>query len=473
MKQSYLRAVILGATAAKQNILLAPQPNSPLELLYKSVTGIKPSFEVISTLPEEEQISQVASLIEFPIEDIFGDIQAGDMIRNMSNAVNAQVDYIQNVVVPALNELVENTRAVVEIPESFNSQFEITITDLPAVMQEEAFRAMVQEESGGLLADPEKALTIPHTGPASIAEYLMTGSNNYDERIRSWLQGLGDTAVVSMWERIFGNNSGSLVDAMVDTKNGVDYALMTYLAARRLADEIPEGIEMTLSQYKVLLAQYKDAAAKQLDSYYRRDDTLEKAGMLVLSADAESYSVRVNGRVYRQYIEQGGKNEVVFGSVLSNAMVKNVQQLIDRADEFYETYQRYEVVNSSRRRLNAANRFKSALKISFVDQCGKEISEREQEARTMFGLDIGKMANKADEVIDSLTKDDIANPYQACMKVLCRARFAYTDAEEFLTNMNEAGAANPGLDPREAALPALIELITDFALAQVLSRSTR
>ena len=59
------------------------------------------------------------------------------------------------------------------------------------------------------------------------------------------------------------------------------------------------------------------------------------------------------------------------------------------------------------------------------------------------------------------------------MKVLCRSRFAYTDAEEFLTNMNEAGAANPGLDPREAALPALIELITDFALAQVISRSTR
>lgn len=473
MKQSYLRATILGAAAAKQNILLAPQPNSPLELLYKSVTGIQPSFEVIATLPEDEQVKAVADLLEFPIDDIFGDIQAGDMIRNMGNAVNAQVDYIQNVVVPSLNEMVEMTRAVAEQPDNFNSQFDITVADLPGVMQEEAFRAMVEDESGGLLADPEGTLVIPHTGPASIADYLMTGSNTYDERIRSWLNGLGDTKVVSMWEQIFGQSRNSLIALITDSNLGVDYALMTYLAARRLADEIPEGVQMTLSQYKLLMAQYKDAAAKQLSSYYRREDTLEKAGMLVLSADAEAYRVKVNGRVYRQYIEQGGKNEVVFGSVLSNGMVKNVQELLDRAEEFYQTYQRYEAINSTRRRLNAANRFKAALKISFVDQCGKEISTREQEARTAFGLDVGKMSSTADEVIDMLDKEDLANPYQACMKVLCRSRFAYTDAEEFLTNMNEAGAANPGLDPREAALPALIELITDFALAQVISRSTR
>lgn len=472
MKQSYLHAVNISALAAKQNVLLAPQPNSPLELMYKSVTGITPDFGHIATIPEDQQNAAVTQFLEFPIEDIFSDIQAGDMVRNIGNAVSGQIDFIQNEVVPNLNELVEATRALVEVPDNFNSQFDVEVVDLPAVMREEAFRAMIEDESGGLLANPESNLVIPHTGPASIADYLMTGSNTYDEKIRLWLQALGDKFVVKAWEEIFSKSGTPLVELMADIRDGVNYALMTYLAGRRLTDEIPEGIVLTLSQYRNILSQYKDAAAKQLASYYKRQDTLTKAGMLVLSADSEAYKVKVNGEVYRKYLEQGGKNEVVFGSVLSNATVKGVDDLIANADEFYQTYQRYEAINASRRRLNAYNTFRSSLKIAFVNQAAKDTSTREQEARANFGLDIGKMSKTADEVIDNLTKEDINNPYVACMKVLCRARFAYTDAEEFLTNMTEASAANPALDPREAALPALVELITAYVAAQIINRST-
>ena len=133
----------------------------------------------------------------------------------------------------------------------------------------------------------------------------------------------------------------------------------------------------------------------------------------------------------------------------------------------------YEGVNAARQRLNAVNKLRTALKVEFVNLLNKnELDPLEQEAFANFNYTVEKLAAKADEVIETITNDDVGNIHEACLKVLCRARYEYTDAEKFLKAMNEAAKANPNIDAREAALPALIELVTGYVIAQITKRNT-
>ena len=145
----------------------------------------------------------------------------------------------------------------------------------------------------------------------------------------------------------------------------------------------------------------------------------------------------------------------------------------ESAEEYLKLYEQYEGVNAARQRLNAVNKLRTALKVEFVNLLNKnELDPLEQEAFANFNYTIEKLATKADEVIETITNDDVGNIHEACLKVLCRARYEYTDAEKFLKAMNEAAKANPNIDAREAALPALIELVTGYVIAQITKRNT-
>jgi len=476
MKQSINQAVLLGALATNSRVALSAESGSPLEVMVRAISAVRPNFDYIANnvTSEQEQLEQVAGLIHSPITtDDVSDAVSGDLIKNIALKVSSHVDYARNVIVPALKNYVANVCAYMETPEQFSNRFEIIIDEAPAIVNELGFKAMVADESGGIYADPETYVKIPTPSSDAILKYCLIGESSYDELITKWLTSLPNEWLVSAWEHLFGNENKKLTELFEDYKNGLNYALFTYLVTRRISDDIPEGIVMPLNNYKRFIAQYKDAAAVSISSHCKRQETLDKAGILITNANTKNYVVYVNGNVYKQYIANGGKNEVIFGSLLSGRVAKTVSVMQESAEEYLKLYEQYEGVNAARQRLNAVNKLRTALKVEFVNLLNKnELDPLEQEAFANFNYTVEKLATKADEVIETITNDDVGNIHEACLKVLCRARYEYTDAEKFLKAMNEAAKANPNIDAREAALPALIELVTGYVIAQITKRNT-
>lgn len=466
MKLSTKQSIELAKLAVDYGVIIGSQSNSPVDCMTRAFTAVEWNFTILAQLDESEQIEQLGAMLENPLEDTSTDINMGAVVNDISASVNGHIDYAKNTVVPLVTEYTNRVMAYIERPDSLVSKFNIIIKDLPEVMRDASFKDSVLQNAGGLFAEPDAPVVIPHTGPGFITDNLMTGSSDYDSMIRKWSAGLGDTQLVKMWENVYGRSSNKVTDLLADSANGVDYALFTYLSSRRLFDEVPEGVQLNISDYKRLITQYREMSSKRLEGIYAGHDLTVKAGLVVTYANADSMEVRVNGDVYRDYLKQGGKNEVIIGSVFAGGVVKTMGELVNKSDEFYQLYQRQEAVNDAIRRVQATNTFRVALKNCFVDLLASP-SNQELDARNTFSMNATSMAKDAQNAIDALSSEELKNVAQSCLLVMCRARFPYTDAEKFLTAMNEASVANPAIDPREAALIATIELISDYVCAQL------
>lgn len=474
MKQSITQAVKLATLATGQRVALYAEAGSPLEVLVRTVTTVAPDFSFVAEQNDAQQADAIAQFIETPIFNEVDDQLSGELVKSIATSVAGHVEYTRNVVVPTLKTYVDKVATYMDqAGDPFSSKFEIKIEGAPEIVNQLNFRTMVEGEAGGLLADPEAYVTMPEQTAEFILDKLTVGDAGYDQLIKDWAVRLGDAFLIKAWNQLFGRGDKKLLELFNDYGNGENYALFTYLITRRLAEDPPVDVELSLKDYKRYMSQYKDAAARQLVIYYQKQETIDKAGVLVLGANQSTYLITVNASVYKQYIANGGKNEAIFGSLLSGRISKSISELTEKGGEFIQIYEQYEAVNSARQRLNVASRLKAALKIEFVNLlAGEDIPDREKEAWLSFNLNRENLPAAADEVIDTVTTKDMDDLYDVCLRVLCRARYAYTDSEKFLRAMNQAAKANPNIDAREAALPALIELVADYVLAQIVKRNT-
>ena len=69
----------------------------------------------------------------------------------------------------------------------------------------------------------------------------------------------------------------------------------------------------------------------------------------------------------------------------------------------------------------------------------------------------------------NIRSGDLDNIYMLAMKLVCRSRFYYTDAEIILCDIEEARRVNPNIDVREAALIATANYVFDFIADQMVA----
>lgn len=454
--------------------VLNPQTGTPLAALMNVPGYFDWSYDHIASLPEDEQVDALAQMVaDESVEDLATnvDIHNGQIVSDIAAAVTTHIAYYRNTVTPVVKEFQNLVQEVLETPESLVNQFNVVIKDMPEVMQNDSFRSEVEKHAGGSALEPERHVNIPCEGPEFVLKNLQTGSASEDKTIAAWAAGIGDEGLVSLWDFFYGKGSGSIVQRM-GGRDGLDPALFAYLSARRMYDDVPDGVNLTLVEFRRYIGQYRDCAANQLRNLYGREDTLAKTNIVVSSYNSITREVRVNGATYRQYLEQGGKNEVIFGSMYAGAQAQTIGDLLGKTDEYYSAYQRQEAMVAATRRLKSAAIFRGALKEVFVKMLGS-ITEDEQTAMNTFGLTIENFMSNVSDQIACLSESEMKDVNGACLKVMTRTRFSYTDAEKFLTSMNEAELANPGLDPREVAHIATIELVADYVSDQIFATRIR
>lgn len=463
------------ASLENSELLLTPQTGTPLAAMMSVPGAFNWSFDFIASMPADEQLDALAQMVaDETTSDMVPavDEHCGQIVRDIAAAVTSHIAYAKNTVLPLVLEYQNKVQEAIEAPNSFINQFNVIITDLPEFMKDDSFRAEVERTAGGSALEPEKQVLIPAEGPEFVTKYLKTGSGSSDKAIAAWAGALGDKCLMEMWDFFYGNGSGAYSARMSGREDGVNYSLFAFLTARRLFDDVPDGVAMTLTEFRRYISQYRDCAANALRNVYGREDSLEKTQIVVSTYNQFNREVRVNGKTYSEYLKQGGKNEVIFGSMYAGATAQTIGDLIGKTDEYYQNYARQEAMVAATRRLQSAAVFKGALKGVFLSLLADPTTD-EQQALNTFGLSTAVIGTRVYEQIESLSTDELKDINGACLKVMCRTRFGYTDAEKFLTSMNEAQLANPALDAREVAHIATIELITDYVSAQIVTTRIR
>jgi hypothetical protein len=308
--------------------------------------------------------------------------------------------------------------------------------------------------------------------PQGIYELLLSGSGTFDEQVRLWITARGDEFFSSVFGSLFSDEAGgtfandkSFEQLFGDRRYGADAALAVFLLAQRLESDVPEGVQMPLAQYKVILNEYRVAAVNRLALALSWHETCLKLGTMVLEYNPTSRTVVVVGDVYRRWLEAGGTPEVLAGALISGDAGYTAASVEEKKADYLEALETFLSMNAVAKRNDSFDTFQRALREGF------EISMRNTTAQESEMVQQSQYREEADarfeESLEGLKSSDMADTAAVCLAVLGKSRFYYSDAAKFLASMEQAAKSNPKIDAREAALIATIEYIADYMADQI------
>lgn len=482
---SMMQSKPLAALAGNKNVTITVASGTPVQEMSK------PCFSALLTLPAAaaipgndvtsgdgfDSVYEHAALVVSSMSGGTGESvhdQALDgFVDDVSHAVAAHLSYAKNVVKPAIVDMVEQVHKYMQEAPQVGSEFNIHIHDIPAAMQDSSFENSIKKFEGAVFVAPDTAIMLKEKAPQEILELLHTGSGAYDEKVNEWFAKMGDVWFMNAFNNLFTDirqtkpsEVFTFEQALTRDAEYDDYALFVYLIASKIYEDVQEGTGLSLSRYKEVVAQYKNAAGVRLLNCYKKYESDAKLNMLVVSYSADRKSMTVNGHVYRPWIAAGNDNDVLMGLLTTTNNVYNSKAIEEKSPEYKRIWVEYLNLQSTATRNRSFIRFKEVLSIAF-EQGLRQPFEAEKDFIKQNNAYLQNVSKYFQEQLDCVSSTDMKDVYGVCTKLMCRARFYYTDAEKILCSINAAMQNNPSMDVREAALIATIEYVCDYIADQL------
>ena len=472
-KEALKAAMPLTEVLDGAGIYLTAIDQTPLSALVKATrsddrfSGVHPSGETGYHI-EVETIEYMANKKDDVLGVCAHDVAMDEIIEVATKAVQGHMLFAKTVVAPTVQALAERVmEALNAVTPSSLTGMEVVVRQVAKPLENPSLEASVRRFEEIASDSPALVLNLPDRTVAELTELMLTGTAGLDRDIKEWLAVKGESFLIDLWQGVFQQKPAELnerevrvfADYVSHRLNGPDNALAIYLLARTLVEEPLEGTQMPLAVYENAIVQIRDQAGLRVVYALNDIDRNKKSGILVL--DQTERTVTVNGSVYREWIEQGGENEVLFGNMLEQPSVITIHAIDEKKAHFLSQWNRHlalvATVESNRR----FNRTKELLEKVFSAQL-LEVTEGE-EAVTANRETVLAMFREQLEVV---REDELADLYSLCLRLVCRSRFHRTDAERILSGIERIKRENPRIDVREAAAMSLIEYVAYWLTAQ-------
>lgn len=479
-KQSALSAVPLAMLADSKGVIITPVAGTPLADLVNmtnNAVSVLNSGYVESMSPGEE-LSANAAMLEVATTGSGGTLSTHDRsidcyVPELAKAVASHISFAKNIVAPVVLQMADEVKKTIDYTAPASSEFCISVVDLPAPMQNNTFEESVSKYTGKTLFKPERDLTLGEQTAEGILELIKTGSKVNDADIEIWYAGISADIVMCVWNNVFRDfkvSSPSVVKDVVeickDTTTGIDSSLLIFLIARKLYDEVPDNTGMTLAVYKDVVSQLRDYSGTMLGNEYIRYNASVRNGTLIINTSTTKKHINVNGAVYREWLKTGGSNEVILGMIVSNTPFYSCALIDKESARFLAAWNTYEQYSNTASRNNNFNKFKQALRICFANGFSN-LTDVEKDLKEEKPDMFGKINEFFTEELDKIRTSDMLDIHSECLKLVCRSRFYYTDAEKILQGINDAVKMNPSINIRDAAAMATCEYVFDYVSDQM------
>ena len=479
-KNSALYSIPLATLAANKGLVISPVQGTPLAELVKINNDLLNASCSVHSLEATDNdllndfVNNVSECTVSETENSHDNLMDA-YIADISKAVSSHIGFAKNVVRPVIMEMVEEVQKSLGETILPSSLFKIEMSELPKPMQNAGFETSISKFSEKPFIAPVSQFYLDEISPQGILELMQTGSKEYDDCIKEWFVNKGDLFFMDIWNNLFRDfkegkpsqafNFTTALTVSV-TNEIVDTALAIHLISRKLYDEVPDNTKLTLSQFRDLAAQYREASGIKLNQEYIRYANILKNKTLVATIDQDGKGCRVNGAVYRDWLKSGGSNEVLLGMLVGKQSLFTQSLINENKEQFLKDWNSFVLFSNTSEKNKSFNRFKDVLTLSF-SKILCEMSDVEKES--IAGMTA--YTQKVNEIFNSellkLKTSDVNDVFTVCLSLICKARFYYTDAEKILTGINDAVKANPSIDIREAALLSSIEYIVDYISDQL------
>jgi hypothetical protein len=474
---SYLAAIPFADKLAAEGKSVIPKPNTTMSELVRLSSTILPfKVEDDESLAAFGQVLEVSTQSSVDNESQYG-LEMDGYINDISKLVTSHISFAKNVVKPIFLQFADNVKHYLETNKlkEASSRFEIKCLDIPEILLDDSFIDTLKYYEGKTLLYPEASakLRLEVKTHEELVALLSTGRAKTDTLIHKWLARQDSDFLTNIWISFF-TASTVLKDSQyydfrrVSTSNAfeaADVALAVLLLSRKIYDDV-QSTDLNLQAYQNFVVQLRDYAGTVLYNSFRKIELFVKNKNLVVEYGADHYTAKVNGLVYREWLDKGGSPEVIFGLIVSNNSTTS-QTLIDgMAPELLKAWNSYVVFHNTNESNKVFDYYKNYL-ILALDMSYKDMSDEERkvvDANPNFYSTVKKLVDKE---IDCLKASDMGNVYDVALLIIAKCRFYYTSSYSILSDINEAGKINPNVDVREAALLAAINYVSDYIAYQL------
>lgn len=470
--ETAIAAIPLVNILTSKNLSLQTVSGTPLETLVR-LTNEAIGVCVTAPLENLDLESNARSLKIFTQTGENGVMTPHDKtmdsyIESMSVAVRNHISFAKNEVKPAIMTMVDRVVKNIGMNKSATADFSVVVLDLPVPMRNSGFKDSIDKYIGKSVLEPEKELALGEVSLEDILTLMQTGSKEYDTLIAQWFSSKEAGFFTTLWDNLFRDFKvskpvivGKFKDFMSDTVDGADAALFVYLIARKLFDEVPGNTGMTLNEFNNIVSQYRDAAGAVLAQQYKRYNANITNSTLVDNFSVNRKTITVNGAIYREWLKLGGSNEQLFGLLISNSNIFSSILINENSKKYLSNWHEYEQYSNTLSSNQQFLRYKEILTFCFADGLKEQSKAEEDMVIATPGIKENIIKYFLKE-LESITTKDLQDINEVCLRLVCRARFFYTDAEKILRGINEAVRVNPNIDIRQAALLSTIEYVADF-----------
>ena len=470
-------ADLLATNLSQRRVTIVPKNDSPLDVLNKHtqipISTIDPlTAQTQRDIPLFNKMNAAFRESSGDLLEVVDEHNAtqDELVKEIANSVRADLTVARTVIIPAVNDLVRYVEeALSKVSFSELANIDLRVWNPAEPLKTGSIERMLENYDDVTYGNPTLGVTVPPQSYEQIREYLKTGSGDLDRDIEKWIATKDVDWLCRRFTQVFGcyqaeeNEVPPTFNSLMRSGelDVIDTALMTFLVAHRLFDTPIEGANISLDGWVEKMSALRNQAGKRLSDEVERLNKLLENKIMVLESTRDRRIV-VFEPVYKEWIQNGGSNDILFGFTLSNGLDSSVEAINAKAESYTIAWQaqvaRYRMSEDTLR----FTATRDALKAGFLAQLHAQ-TEDDRQTNPANGR---TMMLAFDKALQDMSRSELDDIYVAALKLLCVSRFANTNGYQFLMLLHRVSKINPDLNDREASALATTVYVTQWLLEQ-------
>lgn len=468
-KTSLGMATVVGQALTKRGVQLQAVNDTPLAALVglstqqlqveASLTGPLGNFErsdIVTALESDADAAIPGTNVSAHSQQLGESVEMlGRVLTNIHNLAQNVVNPTIDRVVKSIGEHIDAAQLAGVSPLSIVQQRPDPILD-SVYLRESVSRYAGTPREFSLRGFP--ALVRPHAG-----SLLQTGHAGMDEQLTAFLGRVGEDYAAQVFADVFISPPAGATE-IYSRPSQTDKAVLVYFFAAKLLQEIPEGLNVSLSEWQSYVSGILASAGSAIAASYDERAKRRQYGTIVLSCpegDQPVGNLVVDGDKYDQFVAAGGTPELIFAEAYSTknfdgeSMLTKVEPLTARWAQVQALYQGQVAIK----------RF-DAMIAGARKQITTEINDLGDD-QLPPGCDKGALHDILNERMSHAKMRDLEDLWHFARKAVCRVLFFHTEAESLLLAIDQESKTNPETPVRELALFATIEIVARWLVDQM------
>lgn len=378
--------------------------------------------------------------------------EASDII---ADSVKRALNKARNVVNPIIRTSIDLVNSYVRVAETSREPYDINDINTPKLWEMPIVVSTLEKYQSKVSTLRQGELpTIPY--PDGLQDALTTGTSGLDEAFSICLTQTG-LSLDDIWDEVFGGKPRvpSVTSPLYLNRNKT---LIKFLMCSILQGKPLPGVKLSKLQWESAMVKATNLFGEASRFLLEEIENNRKNRMLVYDIDHAQKVIYVNGDIYDEWLDAGGKPEILIGAALQ-ATVKptsySYQVMLDNASQYMRSWTNYHASMRSKDESKRLANFKDGLYNALVRAIDNTDHGHFEDNVTSQVL-----KERAAQYTNGITSSSLITMETAVVDGVCDVLFPHTPAKDILKNIGKY--VDEGYAPEESATLVMVDYIATW-----------